>query len=152
MTALGIALLVIGAVLLVVEAHVPTAGVLGVLGVVAVGAGGWLALTGAGAAVGLAVAVAVLVALIAGGFLVFAGAQVLRTRRTRIRGGPEGLVGHLGTARAADRVFVDGALWQARLTWPGEQGQLHRGDPVVVERVKGLTLCVRKADRWELEA
>ena len=40
----------------------------------------------------------------------------------------------------------------SRLTWPGEQTELHRGDLVVVEQVKGLTLCVRKADRWEIEA
>jgi len=58
----------------------------------------------------------------------------------------------VGTARGADRVFVDGALWQARLSWPGDEAELHRGDAVVVERVKGLTLCVRKADRWEIEA
>jgi membrane-bound ClpP family serine protease len=152
MTALGIALLIVGAALLVAEAHLPTAGALGLLGAVALGAGGWLALTGAGAAVGLAVAVAVAVTLVAGGFLVFAGAKVVRARRARIRGGPEGLVGHVGTARDAGLVFVDGALWRARLTWPGEQAELHRGDPVVVERVTGLTLCVRKADRWELEA
>jgi membrane-bound serine protease (ClpP class) len=152
MTALGIALLVVGAALLVAEAHLPTAGVLGLIGVVALGAGGWLALTGAGAALGLAIAVAVAVVLVAGGFLAFAGAKVMRARRTRVRGGPDELVGHVGTARDGGRVFIDGALWQARLTWPGDHGELHRGDPVVVERVKGLTLCVRKADRWELEA
>src|SRR5437867_5005660 len=117
MTTLGIALLIVGAALLVAEAHLPTAGVLGVLGVAALGAGGWMALTAAGAAAGLAIAVAVAVTLVAGGFLVFAGAKVVRARRTRIRGGPEGLVGHLGTARDEGRVFVDGALWRARLTW-----------------------------------
>jgi membrane-bound ClpP family serine protease len=152
MTELGIALLVVGAALLVAEAHLPTAGVLGAFGVGALGAGGWLALTGAGAAAGLAIAVAVAVVLVAGGFMVLAATKVVRARRTRIRGGPEGLVGHLGTARDGERVFVDGALWRARLTWPGEHSELHAGDPVVVERVKGLTLCVRKADRWELEA
>ena len=143
MTALGIALLIVGAALLVAEAHLPTAGVLGLFGVAALGVGGWAALTGAGA---------VAVALVAGGFLLFAGTKVARARRQRIRGGREGLVGHVGTARGADRVFVDGALWQARLSWPGDEAELHRGDAVVVERVKGLTLCVRKADRWEIEA
>ena len=152
MTALGIALLIVGVALLVAEAHLPTAGVLGLLGAVSLGAGGWVALTAAGAAAGLAVAVAVAVTLVAGGFLVFAGAKVVRAQRTRIRSGRESLVGHIGTARDESRVFVDGALWRARLTWPGEQTELHRGDVVVVEQVKGLTLCVRKADRWEIEA
>jgi membrane-bound serine protease (ClpP class) len=94
----------------------------------------------------------VAVVLVAGGFLLVAGAKVARARRGRVKGGAEGLVGHIGTARDSGRVFVDGALWRARLTWPGEQAELHRGDTVVVERVKGLTLCVRKADRWEIEA
>lgn len=152
MTSLGIALLIVGAALLVAEAHLPTAGVLGLFGVAALAFGGWAALTGVGAVAGVAIAVAVAVALVAGGFLVFAGTKVARARQQRIRGGREGLVGHVGTARGSDRVFVDGALWQARLSWPGDEAELHRGDPVVVERVKGLTLCVRKADRWEIEA
>src|SRR4051812_50048688 len=54
MTPLGIALLLTGAALLVAEAHLPAAGVLGAFGVAALGAGGWLALSGAGAAAGLA--------------------------------------------------------------------------------------------------
>jgi membrane-bound ClpP family serine protease len=152
MTALGIALLIVGAALLVAEAHLPTAGVLGLFGVVALGAGGWFALTGAGAAAAVAVSVTVAVTLVAAAFLAFVVLQVARTRRGRIRGGPEALVGHVGTARGAGRVFIDGALWQARPSWPGETAELHAGDPVVVERVKGLTLCVRKADPWELEA
>ena len=150
MTALGIALLVVGAALLVAEAHLPTAGVLGLLGVVSLGAGGWVALTAAGAAAGLAVAVAVAVTLVAGGFLVFAGAKVVRARRTRIRSGREGLVGHIGTARDESRVFVDGALWRARVWALEGERQLAAGDPVVVERVDGLTLTVRPAEEWEV--
>jgi membrane protein implicated in regulation of membrane protease activity len=48
-------------------------------------------------------------------------------------------------------VFVDGALWGARLSLPDEK-PLDEGDYVVVERVNGLTLCVRKAENWELVA
>ena len=53
----------------------------------------------------------------------------------------------------AGQVFVDGALWRARHDWAETDGDaLHEGDPVVVERVSGLTLCVRRADEWELIA
>jgi membrane protein implicated in regulation of membrane protease activity len=49
------------------------------------------------------------------------------------------------------RVRVDGALWQARRSWPEETvADLHAGDPVVVERLSGLTLAVRPAEEWEL--
>ena len=49
------------------------------------------------------------------------------------------------------QVFVDGALWRARdeLTEAGEE-VLREGDSVVVERVNGLTLSVRRAEEWEL--
>jgi membrane protein implicated in regulation of membrane protease activity len=52
-------------------------------------------------------------------------------------------------------VFVEGALWRARHEQAGPVEQtipLNEGDPVVVERVSGLTLCVRRADEWELLA
>jgi membrane protein implicated in regulation of membrane protease activity len=47
------------------------------------------------------------------------------------------------------QVFVDGALWRGRRSWADEEGELHEGDSVVVERVSGLTLAVRKAEDWE---
>ena len=46
------------------------------------------------------------------------------------------------------QVFVDGALWRAR---PSLSDDLRVGDHVVVERVNGLVLCVRRAEEWELE-
>jgi membrane-bound serine protease (ClpP class) len=47
------------------------------------------------------------------------------------------------------QVFVDGALWRARRSWADDDGELGEGDPVVVERVSGLTLAVRRAEDWE---
>jgi membrane-bound serine protease (ClpP class) len=48
------------------------------------------------------------------------------------------------------QVFLDGALWRARLWSPEEDSVLERGDPIVVERVDGLTLTVRRAEDWEV--
>jgi membrane-bound serine protease (ClpP class) len=50
---------------------------------------------------------------------------------------------------ADGQVLVDGALWRARRSWADEDGVLGAGDPIVVERVSGLTLAVRKAEEWE---
>jgi membrane protein implicated in regulation of membrane protease activity len=48
------------------------------------------------------------------------------------------------------RVLVDGALWRAR-RWDLEgEPDLRPGDPVVIERVSGLTLTVRPAEEWEV--
>jgi membrane-bound serine protease (ClpP class) len=48
-------------------------------------------------------------------------------------------------------VFVEGVLWRARLSWPdADTAVLSVGDHVVVERVDGLTLSVRKAEEFEV--
>jgi len=62
MTALGVSLLLVGAVLILVEAHVPTLGVLGGPGVVALGVGTVLAVLGLGGGVVLGVVAALLLA------------------------------------------------------------------------------------------
>ena len=50
----------------------------------------------------------------------------------------------------AGQVFVDGALWRARQSLEDDEGQLDAGDSIVVERVNGLTLGVRRAEEWEM--
>jgi membrane-bound serine protease (ClpP class) len=60
-------------------------------------------------------------------------------------------LGEVRTAPApVGRVLVDGALWRARL-WAGEEDiPVRSGDPIVVERIDGLTLTVRRAEEWEV--
>jgi membrane-bound serine protease (ClpP class) len=156
MPALGIALLLVGAIVVVIEAHVPTLGVIGGPGVVALTVGTVLAVAGLGGGVVVALVAAVLVAAIGVtvvGLSVVKGAAV---SRRRISSGPERLVGRLGTVRtwdgAAGKVQVDGALWAARrsLSVDDPPPELHAGDEVVVERMNGLTLAVRPAEEWEL--
>jgi membrane-bound ClpP family serine protease len=155
MTTVGIALLLVGAVLLVAEAHLPTAGVFGVAGVAGVVAGIALLFGEAGLAAALAVPVAIAAGAAALGFLALATLKGTRARRGRVHGGSEGLVGQVGVVRLplapVGQVFVHGALWRARRALDPEwDGPLGEGDAVVVERVEGLTLAVRKAEEWEL--
>ncbi|MEA2667905.1 MAG: hypothetical protein QOJ33_839 [Chloroflexota bacterium] len=155
MFALGIALLVVGALLFLAEAHLASGGVLGG-GAIMAGAAG-LALVLAGLGTGLVVALVVaLCAGAAGCAVLLAGARrIIPALRVRPHTGAEALVGRVGVVRSATdplaRVFVDGALWRAEPDWIEEEtSALHEGDRVVVERVHGLTLCVRKAEEWEL--
>jgi membrane-bound serine protease (ClpP class) len=78
-------------------------------------------------------------------------------QRARIQAGAEALCGRVGVVRGwsepGGQVFIDGALWRARHGWAEIDGEaLREGDPVVVERVSGLTLSVRRAEEWELIA
>ena len=156
MTALGLTLLVLGAIVAVAEAHFPAHGIAGGLGVLAMAIGAVLTISGLGGGL--------LVALLAGGALAGSGAALISltlkhglvVQKRRVKGGAEGLIGHLGVVRTwtgqAGNVAMDGALWQARESLSDDEGaaELHAGDPVVVERLNGLTLCVRRAEEWEL--
>jgi membrane-bound ClpP family serine protease len=154
MVILGIVLVLTGAGLLVAEAHLPTYGALGVAGVVSLVLGGAIAVDGSGGGVLLVGLVAVALALMAGVTLAVAVRGAASVGRRRPQTGPEALVGHLGVVRhqlePVGQVFVDGALWRARPCWD-EADDLREGDPIVVERVQGLTLSVRRAEEWELD-
>jgi membrane-bound ClpP family serine protease len=151
---LGIVLLIVGAVLAVAEAHLPTGGALGFAGVAALVAGAALALTGLGTGAALAVPAAAGAGVAATGYLLLATRKVAVARRALARGGAEALVGSAGVVRSwegrSGQVFVNGALWGARLGWALEDGPLRAGDHVVIERVNGLTLSVRRAEEWEV--
>ena len=158
MTALGVALLVIGAIVVTVEAHVPSLGMLGGPGVVALGVGSVLAVSGLGGGIALGLAAALLLVTTSVAVLALSVHKGLAVRTRRIRSGPEGMIGHIGVVQSwtepTGKVLVDGALWQAQRSAcePDEEVPLHQGDRVVVERLKGLTLSVRPAEEWELIA
>jgi membrane-bound ClpP family serine protease len=152
MVLLGIALLGIGAGLLIAEAHLPSYGALGLGGVIALVAGAAIAVDGSGGGTALVIAIAAIVALSALALLAVIARATITAARPRAVTGAEGLVGHVGVVRTAPaplgQIFIDGALWRAK---PCLQDELEVGDPVVVERVQGLVLSVRRAEEWELD-
>lgn len=151
---LGIVLLAVGTALLITEAHVVSYGLLGVSGLVAMVLGTALAVDAAGGGVVTVLVIALALGL-AGATVLFAVIRrVAAVARRRARTGAEGLVGRVGVLRSSPapvgQVFVGGELWRAR-PFLGEEEALQAGDPVVVERVSGLTLAVRRAEEWELD-
>jgi membrane-bound serine protease (ClpP class) len=152
MSGIGLLLVLVGAVLVAAEAHMPSHGVLGTAAVISLALGVGLALSGAGAATLTAIAAAVAVALVGACWMLVLVRKVMAARRMRVR---DSLVGRVGVVRAAPeplgQVFVNGALWRARV-WGLDEDEkpLVRGDACVVERVEGLTLTVRPAEEWEL--
>jgi membrane-bound ClpP family serine protease len=155
MTALGVILLVVGAVVAVAEVHYPSHGIIGGLGVVAMALGAVLAISGIGGGVVVGVLAGLALAGVGVGVLGLTVKHGAAVRRRRIRTGAEGLIGHVGVVRswtdASGSVSLDGALWRARQSMSDEPPpQLHEGDAVVVEHLSGLTLSVRRAEDWEL--
>ena len=150
-TAAGILLLVAALGLIIAEAHLPTGGVLGGVGAIALALSGLLLFDTDSDAFGVSVPVVITVGLLFGGFLAFAISQVVAARRGQVHTGWEELVGALGDVRQpvdpVGQVFVDGALWRAELADGAAEGDgervRERGARVRVESVEGLTLRVR---------
>jgi membrane-bound serine protease (ClpP class) len=154
MTALIFALLLTGASLVIAEAHLASYGLLGVAGVALLALGAVLAVDAAGGSVVLALALVIPVALLMTGLVAVAARKAMSVRRLRVRGGADGLIGRVGTVRRAvapvGDVLVEGELWRARRSLVDEDAALPEGEQVVVERVQGLTLSVRRAEDWEV--
>jgi len=156
-TTLGLICLIVGALVAVVEAHYPTHGVAGGLGVAVMAIGAVLAISGLGAGIAIGLVGGLALAGAGGaaiGFTVKHGASV---RRRRVRGGAEGLIGQIGVVRSWDEptgsVSLHGGVWQAKRSLGPEEDEvpeLASGDRVVVECLSGLTLSVRPAEEWEL--
>lgn len=143
-TAAGIALLLLAVALMVAEAHLGTNGLLGLGGVVALVLGGLL-LFNSDEGADVSVPVVVVTGLLIGGFFVFVTDRVVKAGREPVRTGYEELIGRVAEVRSplapSGQVWVDGALWGARLA--DGDGRTAAGDRVRVEAVDGLTLLVR---------
>jgi membrane-bound serine protease (ClpP class) len=140
----GLVLILLALVLFVMEAKYPTHGVLGVGGAIAMVLGAVMLIhspiTGGGVHVGIALAVAIPVALI----VIFLMRLVLRSFKWRPSTGAEQLIGAVGeitepveSAGARGMVRIHGELWRAAAGEP-----IPKGAQVRVSKVDGLTLLV----------
>ena len=155
MSALGSVLVVLGAALMVAEAHMPSHGVLGTGAAAALTAGVVLVLSDAGAPGGAVAAAGIAVALAGLALAWLLLVKSLAARRLAVRSGPRALVGRVAIVRSVPapigRVQLDGALWRARLWDLEEEGApVAEGSAVVIESIEGLTLTIRPAEEWEV--
>ncbi len=137
----------IGVGLLVAELLLPTGGVLAVLGVLGLIAGGVLALTADSSSTATDVAGPALIAvgILSGVTFYFVTRKVIAAHRdSPVRTGREEMIGSTVEARSSlDRegqVWADGAIWAARLAEGAAPAR--PGDRVVIEAIEGLTLIV----------
>ncbi len=142
-TAAGVILLVLGIALLVAEAHLPTGGVVGFVGIVGVAISG-LMLFDTGDEFGVSPPLVIGVGAGLGLLLLLVARKVIAARRGAVHTGYEEMIGDTGDVRVAldpvGQVFIHGSLWRAE---PVEAGPIPTGARVRVEAVDGLTLIVR---------
>ena len=137
----GVALVVLGVTLLVIDLHAPTHGVLTVGGLISLGFGLALLFQNEPAAYRVNLWLVLGIGSAIAAFWVFATGKALAARRLPVKTGLHTIVGQKAVVRAAGLVFVDGALWRAQAA---DHSELVPGEKVVVQSVDGLLLTVHR--------
>ena len=138
----GLILLVLGIVLLVIDAHVTSHGAISVAGLTCLVVGSIMLFRNAPSPYHTSVPVVLAVAGGLGAFWAIAITKAIQVRRRPVSVGVHELLGAEGEVRREGLVFVRGELWQAQ---PADGEPLRPGDHVRVESVDGLVLTVRHA-------
>jgi membrane-bound serine protease (ClpP class) len=137
----GVALVLLGVALLIIDLHAPTHGVLTVGGLISLLFGLALLFQNQPAAY----RVNLWLILVLGGaiaiFWAFATGKALAARRLPVATGVQTMVGQRAEVRGPGLVFVDGALWQAH---SADDSDLVPGEEVEVQAVDGVQLTVRR--------
>jgi membrane-bound serine protease (ClpP class) len=135
----GLALVVLGAALLVLDLHATTHGVLTIAGLISLGVGLPLLFANAPPPYRINTGLVVGIGLAIAAFWVFVTSKGIAARRRPVTTGPQTLVGMNGEVRQGGLVFVDGALWRAHTS---DGSELAAGEHVAVEALNGLELTV----------
>jgi membrane-bound serine protease (ClpP class) len=134
----GLALILLGVGLLVIDAHVISHGALTVSGLISLAVGMLMLFHDAPSPYETSVPLVLSVTLALGLFWAVAIAKAVQVRRRPVTVGPQTIVGEEGVVRSGGLVFVHGELWQARSDEPLEAGQR-----VEVVGREGLVLDVK---------
>jgi membrane-bound serine protease (ClpP class) len=143
----GLALLLLGLALLVIDAHVTSHGALTVSGLIAFVIGALMLFRNAPAPYHANAWLIVSIAIVLGSAWAFAMTKAIQIRRSPVSVGPQTIVGEIGEFRGDGQVFVHGELWQAK-TPAGLS--LKRGQKVRVDGIApGLVLDVEPLEPAE---
>ncbi|MGZ4290690.1 MAG: NfeD family protein [Gaiellaceae bacterium] len=136
----GLFLILLGVILLVVDAHVVTHGALTVSGLISLAVGMLMLFHNAPKPYHTSLPLVLSITLVLGGFWAFALGKAVQVRRSPVTVGPQRVLGADAVVRAPGQVYVEGELWHAHRN---DGRELVPGEHVEVESVDGLELTVR---------
>lgn len=135
-------LLIFAVALFLIDAHVPTHGILTTGGIIAMGLGLFLLVDTENPLFRTSIVYVILGTAATGAFFVFAIGAGIRAQKRKVTTGYAGLVGRVVEAKTdinpVGSVFLEGAWWTAEST----VGPIEMGERVVVQAVRGLRLFV----------
>ena len=141
----GVALILLGMILLIAELFVPSFGVLGIGGMVSLLLGSIFLIDPSGTDLTISLSVIFPTVLTLGGIMLVIAVYVVRALRVKTSIGAEALTGQQGMVEldfdenGKGKVFVDGDYWNAI-----SHEKLKKGDIVEVIKVEGMVLSVKK--------
>jgi membrane-bound serine protease (ClpP class) len=143
--AVGVLLFVVAIVLFVLELKIGGHAIFAIGGIGALIASGLLLFNTGNGVFSIDVPVVIVAAALLGGLTMFAVSKAVAARHGPVSTGWEEMLGKQGVVRVplepVGQVFVQGALWRARLE-DQDVAAPHVGDRVRVDSVDGLTLGV----------
>jgi membrane-bound serine protease (ClpP class) len=137
----GVALILVGIALLLIDLHAPTHGVLTAGGIIALCFGLAMLFQNEPAGYHFATWPVVAIGGTLGLFWAYALSKGMAARRLPVRTGAAMMIGLKGVVRSPGLVFVDGALWSATTA---DDSPLVPGEQVEVDAVNGLVLTVHR--------
>ena len=142
---LGLLLILAGILLLALELVTPTFGGLAIAGAIALAIGSLVLISPDSPYGDIPISVIATMVLTTVLFFLVAGRLGLKAQKRKKMTGYEELIGEEGTAltdfeKGKGKVFIRGEIWNAV-----SEDDIKKDDTVIVERVKGLTLYVKKA-------
>jgi membrane-bound serine protease (ClpP class) len=135
----GIALVVLGAALLIIDLHATTHGALTIGGLICLGVGLPLLFSNAPAPYHVDTTLVVALGLVIATFWAFVTSKGIAARHRPVATGPQTIVGREGQMRGGDFVLVGGELWHAHSS---DGRELERGQDVRIDALEGLELTV----------
>ena len=140
----GLALLLLGITLLIVESMIPSFGVFGIGGLIAFVLGSIFLIDTEQQQFQVSLKLIFTLAIASGSFIVFMLGYIWRLRNNQVVSGIEALVGAQGTVlenfTGAGYILLKGERWAAV-----SAKQLQQGEQVTVNSIKGLTVSVTKS-------
>jgi membrane-bound serine protease (ClpP class) len=142
---LGLLLILAGILLLALELVTPTFGGLAIAGAIALAIGSLVLISPDSPYGDIPISVIATMVLTTVLFFLVAGRLGLKAQKRKKMTGYEELIGEEGVAmvdfeKGKGKVFIKGEIWNAV-----SEDEIKKDDTVIVERVKGLTLYVKKA-------
>ncbi len=139
----GLALIILGLAFFIIEAFTPTFGAFTLAGIVSLVFGSTILFNQPYEFLKVSLRLIIPTAIVLGLIFSFLVTRVILAHRRKTTVGSEALVGKVAIAKTniapKGKVFIHGELWDA-----SSQEKIRKGEEVVVEKVDGLKLTVKK--------